>query len=85
MHTMLILIKNERKFVSLVFLPCKVSGGGRNGKQGRESRCLDSLFVGHEFQQTEPAVTAVSGKAAADRLRIESHLGNGFTRTVLRH
>ena len=62
-------------------MPC----GGRYGEQRREGARFDRLFVGHEFQQTQPAVAAAAVPAAADSLSVERHLGYAFAGGVLIH
>ena len=59
--------------------------GGRNSKQRRKSGSFDRLFVGHEFQNTQPAVAAAAVPAAADSLSVEHHLGYAFAGGVLIH
>ena len=80
-----LLFKRKSELVSRIRFPGKIPGAGRNSKKRRESFGFDSLFIGHELQPAQPAVTAVADESAADGLRVECHLGNAFAGTVLRH
>ena len=49
-------------------------GGRGDAEEGRVGADLDGLAVGHELEDPEPAVTAVSFPAAAEGLDVEHHL-----------
>ena len=49
--------------------PRQMTGGRGDREQRGERGRLDGFAVGHEFQQTEPAVAAAAVETAADDLR----------------
>ena len=78
------LFKSESEFVAFVSLPRHVIGGGRTAEERRIGGSFDGFAVGHEFQQTQPAVAAIAAEAAADGLSVENHLGDTLACAVFR-
>ena len=79
------LFEGESEFAAFVMFPCEMPGGRRDREQRRERGRFDGFAVGHEFEQSQPAVAAAAVETAADRLRVERHLRHLLAGGVLRH